>query len=124
MRTTSDHRSGDLSATYRLTGVINQRFDVLEQVLPVPIDRESVNAARFIVHLRYFFVRAHDDRQLDDSSERLGEGVWRAFPEAHVAARRLQTVMELRLCEQVSSAELTYLTIHVARLVDDAREGS
>lgn len=121
---TAGFSGGDLSATYRMTGVINQIFDVLEQVLPVPIDRESVNAARFIVHLRYFFVRAHDDRQLDDSSDKLGEGVRRAFPEAYAAARRLQTVMELRLGEPVSSAELTYLSIHVARMVDEAREKS
>lgn len=119
---TAGFSGGDLSATYRMTGVINQLFDVLDQVLPVPVDRESINAARFIAHLRYFFVRVHDDRQLDDTSDRLGDSVRHAFPEAHAAARRLQTVMELRLGQSVSAAELTYLTIHVARMIDESRQ--
>lgn len=117
---TAGFSGGDLSATYRMTGVITQLFDVLEQVLDLPVDRDSVNAARFIAHLRYFFVRAHSERQLDDASDRLGDSVRQSFPEAHAAARRLQTVMELRLGQPVNSAELTYLTIHVARMIDEA----
>lgn len=117
---TAGFSGGDLSATYRMTGVITQLFDVLEQVLATPVDRESVNAARFIAHLRYFFVRAHSERQLNDASDRLGDSVRHSFPEAYVAARRLQTVMELRLGQPVTSAELTYLTIHVARMIDEA----
>lgn len=116
---TAGFSGGDLSATYRMTGVITQLFDVLEQVLSSPVDRESVNAARFIAHLRYFFVRVHDGRQLDDATDRLGDSVRQSFPEAHAAARRLQTVMELRLGQPVSPAELTYLTIHVARMIDE-----
>ena len=117
---TAGFSGGDISATYRMTGVITQLFDVLEQVLDAPVDRESVNAARFIAHLRYFFVRVHGERQLEDASDRLGDSVRQAFPEAHVAARRLQTVIELRLGQPVSPAELTYLTIHVARMIEDA----
>lgn len=117
---TAGFSGGDLSATYRMTGVITQLFDVLEQVLPYPLDRDSANAGRFIAHLRYFFVRVNGERQLADASDRLGDSVRQSFPEAYAAARRLQTVMELRLGQPVSSAELTYLTIHVARMIEEA----
>ena len=116
---TAGFSGGDLSATYRMTGVIAQLFDVLEQVLATPVDRESVNAARFIAHLRYFFVRAHSERQLNDASDRLGDSVRHSFPEAYVAARRLQTVMELRLGQPVTSAELH--VPHDPRGPDDRR---
>ncbi|MFC7376499.1 MULTISPECIES: PRD domain-containing protein [unclassified Brachybacterium] len=117
---TAGFSGGYLSSTYRMTGMISQLFDVLDQVLHAPIDRDSVNAARFIAHLRYFFVRAHEQRQLDDDSDRLGGAVREAFPEAYAAARRLRMVMELRLGQALSDAELTYLTVHVARMVDEA----
>ena len=38
-----------------MTGVFTQLFEVLEQAYGRPFDRETVNAARFITHLRYFF---------------------------------------------------------------------
>ena len=60
--------TGDLSFTYQMTGVFQQLFDVLEQTFDRRIDRNTVNAARFITHLRYFFVRAHTGRQLSEGA--------------------------------------------------------
>ncbi|WP_083735935.1 CAT RNA binding domain-containing protein [Mycobacterium sp. MS1601] len=49
--------STDLPSTLRISELLKLTFDVLEQSLDHPIDRMSVAAARFIAHLRYFFVR-------------------------------------------------------------------
>lgn len=113
--------TGDLSFTYRMTGVFNQLFDVLEQAYGRPFDRNTVNAARFITHLRYFFVRAHTGQQLADGATRLGTAIREAYPEAFATALKLQAVLELRLEEPLTHDEVTYLTLHVARMVDDLR---
>lgn len=113
--------TGDLSYTYRMTGLFTQLFDVLEQTVGRTVDRQSVNAARFITHLRYFFVRAHNGRQLEDGSPKLGSAIRSAYPDAYHVATRLQTVLELRLGQPLSEDEVTYLTLHVARMVDDDR---
>ena len=113
--------SGDLSATYQMTGVFGQLFEVLEQACGRPISRDSVNAARFITHLRYFFVRAHTGRQLTEGATGLGSAIRTAYPEALGTATKLQAVLELRLGMPLTQDEVTYLTLHVARLVDDAR---
>ncbi|MDR6639511.1 PRD domain-containing protein [Paenarthrobacter nitroguajacolicus] len=113
--------TGDLSLTYQMTGVFTQLFEVLEKAYDRPFDRDTVNAARFITHLRYFFVRAQSSRQLDDGASTLSKAIRESYPEAFANALKLQTVLELRLGEPLTEDEVTYLTLHVARMVEDLR---
>lgn len=113
--------TGDLSYTYQMTGVFAQLFEVLEQAYGRPFDRNTINAARFITHLRYFFVRAHTGRQLDEGATRLSVAIREAYPDAFTTALKLQAVLELRLGEPLTEDEVTYLTLHIARMVDDLR---
>ncbi|MDF2468953.1 MAG: phosphocarrier protein HPr [Rhodococcus erythropolis] len=113
--------SGDLSYTYQMTGVFTQLFDIMGIEYGRVFDRESVNAARFITHLRYFFVRASTGRQLEEQSGKLRDAIREVYPDAHVTAVKLQTVLELRLGVPLTEDEVTYLTLHVARMVDDLR---
>lgn len=113
--------AGDLSFTYQMTGVFAQLFDVLEQASGRPIDRETVNSARFITHLRYFFVRASSGKQLDEGASKLSSAIRDSYPEAYATALKLQSVLELRLGDAMTDDEATYLTLHVARLMDENR---
>lgn len=113
--------SGDLSLTYQMTGVFTQLFEVLEKAYERPFDRDTVNAARFITHLRYFFVRAQTGRQLDDGASTLSRAIRQSYPAAYATALKLQAVLELRLGEPLTEDEVTYLTLHVARMVEDLR---
>ena len=112
---------GDLSFTYQMTGVFSQLFEVIEQAAGRPIDRDTVNAARFITHLRYFFVRAASGKQLDEGASKLSTAIRDAYPDAYATALRLQSVLELRLGEPLTEDEATYLTLHVARLMAEDR---
>ena len=113
--------SGDLSATYRMTGVINQVFDVIERFYDRPFERSSVNAARFITHLRYFFVRASHAQQVVESSRGLAEAITQAYPRAHGCAVRIRALLELRLGHPITEDETAYLTLHIARLTQPGR---
>ena len=44
---------GDLSATYTMTGIIQQMIAVIEGAYGITLAQDSVNVARFITHLRY-----------------------------------------------------------------------
>jgi beta-glucoside operon transcriptional antiterminator len=113
--------TGDLSLTYQMTGVFTQLFEVLEQAYGHQFDRDTVNAARFITHLRYFFVRAQTGRQLSNGAGALSTAIRESYPEAYAIALKLQAVLELRLGEPLTEDEVTYLTLHVARMVEDHR---
>lgn len=112
--------TGDLADTYRMTTVIPQMFRVLEGVYGRPFDRDGIGAARFIAHLRYFFVRVHTGHQFPVAPSALGGAIRESYPQAHQAAGKLRTLLEIKLEHPVSEEEVTYLTLHVARMAGEA----
>ena len=111
--------SGDLSYTYKMTGVIQQMMDVIEQAYDITLNSGSVSVGRFITHLRYLFVRIHNHKQLADEPTTVGQAIREAFPEASEVAVRLGGVLELRLGTPLTTDEISYLALHVARVTTD-----
>ncbi|MDN8624194.1 PRD domain-containing protein [Corynebacterium kroppenstedtii] len=80
------------------------------------MDRTSVNAARFITHMRYFFVRVRNGNQLNEGMSLLRESLEQSHPDAVLCADRLASVLELRLDTELTDDERAYLALHVTRL--------
>lgn len=115
-------RTEDLAETYLMTGVFEQLFEVIDSSFDITIDRQSVNAARFITHMRYFFVRVHNEAQLYDGMSVLRDSLAVSHPDSVACAERLAHILSLRLGSELSSDEQTYLALHVARLAEDKGE--
>ena len=111
--------TGNLTRTYQMTGVFSQIFDVIEQAYDQRLDRDSLNVARFITHLRYLFVRIHSGRQLDQETSLIATAINEAYPQALDCAVRLADVIELRLGSALTADEISYLTLHIQRVVSD-----
>ncbi|WP_245533790.1 CAT RNA binding domain-containing protein [Corynebacterium lubricantis] len=75
-------RSGDLAETYAMTGLFGQLFDEIDDAFGITLDRQSVNSARFITHMRYFFVRAHEDKQINNDISVLRRSLALEHPDA------------------------------------------
>jgi len=110
----------DLSRTFRMTELFRQVFEILDSAYDRHFDTESINAARFITHLRYFFVRVDTDRQLMENPETFTTTIRQSFPDAYLCAERVKALLELRLEKPISTDEVVYLTLHVARLASEA----
>lgn len=111
--------TGDLSYTYTMTGVIQQMVDVIEQTFGLSLDLGSVSIGRFITHLRYLFVRIHQNRQLSAEHSAIGIAIRQAYPGPLECAQRLAAILELRLGVPLTDDEISYLALHVARVVTD-----
>lgn len=112
----------DLGATHQMTELLQQVFAVIEASYGRPFDTRSLNASRFVTHLRYFFIRFERERQLDEDKGGLGSAVRTAYPDAATCAARIRSLLELRLGQSLTEDETTYLTLHVARLATDDRK--
>ncbi|MER7171599.1 PRD domain-containing protein [Streptomyces mesophilus] len=108
--------SGDLSFTYTMTGVIQQMLAVVGERYGLDVSQQSMNAARFITHVRYLFVRIQQHRQLKGHESTIGKGIRQHYPDATHTAQQLATIVELRLGQQLSEDEVSYLALHVARM--------
>jgi beta-glucoside operon transcriptional antiterminator len=111
--------SDDLSRTFQMTELFRQVFQILDSAYDRHFDTESINAARFITHLRYFFVRIDKDKQLVENPESFVSTIRTSFSEAHTCAERVKALLELRLEKPITPDEVVYLTLHVARLASE-----
>ncbi len=109
----------DLSRTFQMTELFRQVFLILDSAYDRHFDTESINAARFITHLRYFFVRIDTDKQLAENPESFTTTIRNSFSDAHLCAERVKALLELRLEKPITPDEVVYLTLHVARLASE-----
>lgn len=112
----------DMSQTYRMTEIFSQIFALIESVYGQQIDQSSMSAARFITHLRYLFVRAHKGTPplaTENTPPALLEAVKTSYPQAFRCAQSVYFLLEMQFELALSEDELTYLTIHIARLAKD-----
>ncbi|MCQ9349035.1 PRD domain-containing protein [Corynebacterium phoceense] len=114
----SFHTDG-LAETYRMTGVFGQLFDIIDTSFDIELDRQSISAARFITHMRYFFVRVSEGRQLNEGMSVLKDSLQVSHPQAVTCASRLASILELRLGAPLTDDEVSYLALHIARLVGE-----
>lgn len=111
--------SGDLSYTYKMTGLIEQMIDVISESAAPGTSLDQISIARFITHLRYLFVRISQHQQLTGEPTAVMSAVATSYPEAMSCAGRLAELVELRLGEPLTEDEISYLALHVARLRRD-----
>lgn len=105
-----------LAHTYTMTGLITQMLAVIEQSLGVALDPGSVGVGRFVIHLRYLFVRIRDHKQFDQEHSAIGSAIRAAYPEQVECALRVATLLGLRLGDALTDDEVSYLALHVARV--------
>ncbi|MER6712522.1 PRD domain-containing protein [Streptomyces sp. NPDC000877] len=117
--------SGDIAATMQMTQWLRVALETIGEDLGVAIDQRSLDAARFITHLRYLFLRARDGKQVRAADDQIGEAVRNARPLEYACAERLARRMEEMFDWQVGREEILYLALHVSRLTaqPDRSEG-
>jgi len=103
--------------------LIGQVMGLLEKSFGEAFDVDSVNAARFAVHLRYFLVRARTAVQIEDGTSSLvAEALRTSDPDAYRVARRIRDLLEIRLNTIVTDDETAYLALHIARLTSSLQQ--
>jgi beta-glucoside operon transcriptional antiterminator len=108
--------TGDLSHTYTMTGLIRQMLVVIEQTFGVQLDPGGVGVGRFVLHLRYLFVRIREHKQFDQKHSAIGVAIRSAYPRCVECALRIAGLLEMRLGASITDDEVSYLALHVARV--------
>lgn len=111
-----------VGAAMQMTETISRIFDVIEKTFKNQLDRHSMNASRFVTHLRYVFARVSTGKQISDPHPTLFDAISNAHPEAMACAVKIRYFIEMAFKTSLTSDETAYLGLHVARLVMDVRE--
>lgn len=108
--------TGDLSHTYTMTSLIRQMLVVIEQTFDVHLDPGSIGVGRFVLHMRYLFVRIREHKQFDQKHSAIGIAIRSAYPLCVECALRIAALLEIRLGASITDDEVSYLALHVARV--------
>lgn len=89
---------------------------IIEQELQISISRNSLDYSRLLTHLRFAIERVRRGECIGEI-ERLDALLQQEYPSLYILATRLTEAMEQRLHKPVCHAEVSYLTMHLHRIV-------
>lgn len=115
---TAQFARGYMAQTVEMTRVIRQCLDLISTTAGACIDPATMNAARFVTHLRYLFIRVEQDSQIDNTEPELLAAIARAHPHSAAIAHKLAFLLEAET-GPLTRDEVAYLTLHVQRLLAD-----
>ena len=113
--------SPGMTPAVEMTQTIASAFDVIERTFGMSIDHRSMEAARFVTHLRYLYARVASGKQIADPKPTFVDAITNAHPEAAACAAKLRYMFEMNLRAALTDDEVAYLALHIARLVLSVR---
>ena len=105
----------------RMTETLTQVLDMIDRAFDMRVDRESMSASRFVTHMRYVFARLDGARQMKSTPSSLVDSIEAAYPEAFKCAHRICFLLGMVFNGEVGRDECAFVSLHIARLVEDAR---
>lgn len=119
---------GEVNNVVELSNILNEIVELVEQELGHPLNCETIDFSRFIIHLRYFVIRNLGNK------ERKNEIKDKEFQQLYTMALSLYPVENQILCKikmmlqedhQMSfgNSEDFYLLLHLVRIVNEKGGG-
>lgn len=103
----------DLSRTVKYTSMINKMVEIIETELNIKLDRDEINFARLLVHLRFALERI--DRGIPIKNP-LQARIKKEFGKSYKIAEKIAKFIRERMGKNPPQDELGYLALHIQRI--------
>ncbi|MCU6676334.1 BglG family transcription antiterminator [Leclercia tamurae] len=108
----------DDSTAHQQVELVNRIADIVRYKLGKTIDTQSVNYMRFITHLRYFAERVLAGKIALTETDDFYQELMRHRPDAMTVAWAIRDYVQDKYQLTLPKDELTWLSIHISRLMD------
>jgi len=108
----------DDSTAHQQVELVNRIADIVRYKLGKSIDTQSVNYMRFITHLRYFAERVLAGKIALTETDDFYQELMRHRPDAMTVAWAIRDYVQDKYQLTFPKDELTWLSIHISRLMD------
>lgn len=105
----------DLKDTYKATDIIDISIKTVEEMFNVTL-KEDINLARFMTHLQFFAKRMIRDVVTEEDNDDINKFINLKYANEYRCAEEIARRIKAKYNYSVDRNELTYLTIHIARL--------
>lgn len=107
----------EMNRVYDITRIMQEVCSIVHDHFQCDFDEESLNYYRFITHLKFFAQRLLSGIHYDDDESELLEVVRTKYTDAYRCAEKVRDCVQEKYIFEMTSDEMLYLTIHIARLM-------
>lgn len=109
--------NGEIGNIYDITRIMQEISDIVRKYFLIEFDENSLYYYRFITHLKFFAQRILNNTHYDDDNGDLLEVIKFKHKKAFQCAQKVKKFVAEKYKFELSSEEMLYLTVHVARIV-------
>ena len=102
--------------TIKITNLIQQVSEVVEEYFNIKLDEQSLSYERFITHLRFLAQRVFTGEHMDLDNLEFQKVIDRLYPEEYACSQKVQALIKLQYGHQVTEEEVAYLALHIKRI--------
>ena len=108
--------NGDMRESIQIIELIDNIIQIIKYTLRIELNEESVSYQRLLTHLNFFVQRVIARKQYENHNP-LFTVVKANYHQAYQCVELVQEFIDKKYTYNVSEDELTYLTIHIQRLL-------
>lgn len=103
-----------VSDVQRITALITRLTEVIESHIMIPLEKDSLNYARLVTHLRFAIERIERGETVESPGE-LMDVIQNTYPQCYALAVKLVRILQHELHKKVDKSETFYLALHLYR---------
>jgi beta-glucoside operon transcriptional antiterminator len=111
----------DMSRMVSMTKMIQDIIEIVENHFRIKLNRESIYFERFVRHLKFFSQRIFTGESIhnDKADKELLLLFTMKYPDAFECTKTIRDYLFETCGHRVSDEEMTYITVHIKRLITD-----
>lgn len=113
---------GDIRQAGNITTMIKDMINIVRYTFGVELDESSLSYERFVTHLKFFIQRAVQGETYESDDIEFNQSIQKKYPLNYECALKLRDYVVKKLGYEVSEEELTYLTVHITRVIRRDKE--
>ena len=114
----SSRNSGNLNDTIKSTNLSNMVITCVEEQLDIKIDKDTLNYARFVTHIKFAIKRILADSEI--GNDFICE-IKSKYKVSYKIAESSAKILEKYLDKEVSESEIAYLAMHIERFRKESK---
>lgn len=104
---------GKLSNTIKYAYICSSVIELIEDELGMEIERNSLDYARFVCHIRFALQRVLNNIPIKND---LLQSIKKTYKNSYTLAKKAAKLIEGEIYKNISDEEVGYITIHIERL--------
>ena len=112
----------DMTLVHDMTKLIQEISNIVKYHLRIEFDNQSLSYYRFISHLKFFAQRLFKQTFYDDDDDTIFNMVRKKHPREFQCTQVVAKFVRQHYGYQMHNEEMTYVTVHIARLVKESKD--